>query len=129
MNRPTRPPDALRQWNPIVQAKAAEFGLDPFVVCAQIWKECEQDVGNPTLTRHEPRYQYFWHPDGHPLYNPDLIVSQNRKRAFDTLVEALGQEAGIKEFDDQSTSWGLMQIMLATAREHGFGGRAEDLFV
>lgn len=124
MSRPMQPPEELHQWDDIVREKATEFQLDPFVILAQIWVECEEDVSRTDWTRHEPGYQYFWSPSRGALYDRRLSVRQNREKA----KKILDEEVDEGEFEAQCTSFGLMQIMLAVARERGYEGPPEGLF-
>lgn len=117
----TAPPQELHKWDNIVQAIAGQFNLDPIIILSQIWRECEEDVGNPCLTRFEPRYQYFWHPTKHALWESNLSWKKNREIA----VNLLGHD----EFLFQSTSWSLLQTMGAVARELGFLGTPEELCI
>lgn len=120
MNKPGTVPNALRQWQPIVAARAQQYNLDPVIVLTQIWKESEQDLNNPRLTREEPRYQYFWHPTAGALWESRLSIAHNRAKALEMLGEV--------EFYFQSRSSGLMQVMGAVAREYGYDGPPEGMF-
>jgi hypothetical protein len=114
------PPIALEQWRPLVALLAKEWQLVPNWILAQIWTECEEDIRNPRLTRREPYYQYFYDLTQGPLYDKQLSAQQNRKRAFDVL--------GGDEFEFQTTSHGLMQLMGATARDMGFIRDRADIY-
>ena len=90
----------------IIKEKASEYGLDPKLIAAIIYQESS---GNIWSSRYENGFyeQYIDHLNrrtlpGHvPRFLPTL-ATEKRLRA---------------------TSWGLMQIMGETAREHGFEAR------
>ena len=120
-HQPMVPPDALRQWNDLVQAAAQEFNLNPYVISAQVWKESEADLDNPRLTRVENGWRYFWDPVQHgSLFERGLKIPGNRQKAMRILDEA--------EFWFQSTSHGLMQPMGAVCREQGYDGDFEGVY-
>lgn len=83
----------------IARAAAPEFGLDPSLVCAVIEQE---SAWQPTATRYEPAFFV---------------------RYIEPLIHS-GQLSDMQEAKDRATSWGLMQLMLQTAREMGFTGPA-----
>ncbi len=75
----------------LAQATAGQHGLDAALVCAV----CEQESAWDTLAiRYEPGFY-----DRYIAIIPHLSVTEARARAF---------------------SWGLMQVMGQTARDHGF---------
>lgn len=80
-----------------------EFELDPFVVAAIIATE---SAGNRFAMRYEPHYTY--------LFKVDEI-------AKNLLCTSKTEEVA------QKTSWGLMQIMGAVARERGYRGWLSEL--
>ncbi len=59
-----------------------------------------ESSGDPNATRFEKGWRYFWHP-----------LQWAEKLGIPTDEETAGQ----------ATSWGLMQVMGAVARQHGFG--------
>ena len=106
-------PEAVAKWEPMAKSclKYPEISID--LVLALIWQE---SAGNPWAMRYEPRYQYFYnYRDGYPMYDGAQSVAGNRIKAQNSL--------GNTEFMAQSTSWGLLQIMGAAARERGFKAR------
>lgn len=74
---------------------ALEHGLDPALVCAI----CHQESGwRPWAIRHEPGYRWLFRLAGRlPSHGTNEATERNQ----------------------QMTSWGLMQVMGAVAREHG----------
>ena len=89
----------------LARATAEKHGLDPALVCAVCEQESDPDGGgpkpwNPWAMRYEPG---FFKRYVAPLYTTGKI--------------SLG------ECHARSFSWGLMQVMGQTAREHGFAGR------
>lgn len=96
---------------------AAKFALDPLLVAGQVLTESggETSAWNP-----EPRYRWFWDVK---LNKPFRIVTTAELNAktppadFHCLVGDPDQE-----WWGQQASWGLLQVMGAVAREHGFTG-------
>jgi len=121
-----RIPPELVQYADLVEQIAVPMGLDPSVVLSQIWTEVEQFLSDDdpdnqeTATRDERRWRYFYDPQRkRALYDRTVSVDENRARAQAILDP--------QEFADQDNSWGLMQVMLAVAREYGFAGTPEEL--
>lgn len=75
---------------------ADKYELDPLLVQALITIESN---GDQWAIRHEPHYKW--------LYKPQVFSA---KLGITAITEKICQQ----------TSWGLMQIMGAVAREHGF---------
>lgn len=92
-------------WRDICQAADAHE-LSPFLVAAVVMTE---SAGNTFATRYEPKFR--WVTEDAP---------QHAKRLGITLET---------EHFQQMTSWGLMQVMLATARGLGFTGHAAELTI
>lgn len=111
------PPKALDQWQPLILAKAQEHGLHPALVGALCWQESS---GDPLARRPEPHFTWFFSPGRGPLHDRRLTTVQNRQKA----LTILGEE----EFQFQSWSTGLMQLMGATFRELGFTGTWEQAY-
>jgi hypothetical protein len=74
----------------LVDPAAKKNGLDFWTLVAQIEKESS---GNPLAMRHEPDFRWFYPRGAHPTGD---------------------------ELEFQRSSWGLLQIMGATARELGY---------
>ena len=83
----------------IIQEKAKKYGIPKCLVHAIIQVESS---GNTHAIRYEPEYRW--------VYEVELIAKHNR------IPEST-------EENQQMISWGLMQVMGAVAREHGFKGR------
>lgn len=103
--------------NELVKTNAISFGLDPFLIEALIIVESNFDewAWNP-----EPRYRYLWDIRQNKPFRvltPDEISSEKPPNDFHSLAGDPDQE-----WWGQQASWGLMQIMGAVAREHGFTG-------
>lgn len=77
---------------------ATTFGLDPALVCAVIEQESSWDTEAKRLEQ-------------------GFYVRYVRPQKLASGMEAIGR----------STSWGLMQVMGQTAREHGYNGNFDDL--
>lgn len=106
--------DAIRR---AIGTAAAAHGLDPRVVEALVQVE---SAGDPFAWNPEPRYRYLWHVR---TWQPFRALDRIERHAatppldFPALVGDRDQE-----WWGQRASWGLMQIMGAVAREHGFRG-------
>jgi len=86
-----------------IEKISEEFSLDPFLVAAIIRVESN---GERFAMRYEPHYSYLFH------------------------VEQMAKKVGSSEATEntmQKTSWGLMQIMGAVARERGYRGWLSEL--
>lgn len=108
-------PESVNRWRTHVTLHRGSIEQD--LVLAMIWQESD---GDPWAYRYEPGYQYFW--DGKKrvaLFDKAISMSANRGKA----IIALGQT----EFNQQSASFGLMQVMGAVARELGMSGFATRL--
>jgi len=79
----------------IIEA-ANKHGLDPLLIQAIVSVE---SAGNPWVCRYEPLFRYLYFPREHA----------------DRLNQSVETET-----NQQMTSWGLMQLMGAVARELGF---------
>jgi soluble lytic murein transglycosylase-like protein len=95
----TRPD--INIWN-IVVKEAKANGLEPSLVWAVVLTE---STGDPWAVRYEKGYRY--------LYSPAHVRPEICSIATETVM--------------QQCSWGLMQIMGATARELGFRGWLSEL--
>jgi hypothetical protein len=90
----------------VARKVAQAHGLDPDLVCAVIYVESNW---NSWSVRHEPMYKYLFHPRicadkfGIPSVNTETFL--------------------------QMTSFGLMQVMGAVAREYGFDGWLTELCI
>lgn len=82
-----------------VRPIARDYHIDPLLVCAIV--EVESDR-NPWAMRYEPNYRWLFNVKDFARHHG---VSQATEHAA------------------QVTSWGLMQLMGAVARERGFGAR------
>ena len=87
----------------VVEALAAKYHLDADLVYAI----CEVESSHNSLAmRYEPAYTYLYFP----RESASLLPC-----SYETEVTA------------QKTSWGMMQVMGAVAREHGFKGWLTEL--
>ncbi len=92
-------------------------GLDPVLVEAVIQQESS---GNSDAWNPEPRYRYFWNVHtGRPFrtVTDAEVAAKFPPHDFPALA---GDD---QEWWGQQASWGLMQLMGAVAREHGFRGQ------
>src|SRR5687768_1415710 len=87
----------------LIYTKSAECRLNAYIVAAIVYTESSGDTKRP---RYEPGYSYLVDPAAHA-----------RSRRISVETETVLQQM----------SWGLMQIMGATARDLGFTGDIPDL--
>lgn len=92
-----------KDWLILIQHHARHNNLDPLLVEAIVHIE---SGGNPWLTRYEPNYRWT-------VYVRDLAVKHGVSVNTMTIM--------------QQTSWGLMQLMGATAYDMGFEGYITEL--
>lgn len=107
-----------RYADEIAAAARIHGGIDPPLVEAIIGQESdgETDAFNP-----EPKYRYFWNVrTGAPFraVSDVEVAAKFPPKDFPTLAGDPDQE-----WWSQQASWGLMQLMGAVAREHGFRGK------
>ena len=88
---------ALDRFKDEIERAAAEFGVDPDLVRAIVMTE---SAGDPWAIRFEPAFY-------------DRYIVGNKDYAKASATERMAA----------ATSWGLMQVMGAVARERGFRGR------
>ena len=105
--------EAFAEHLGMLRDAAAAHHLEPAVVVALVDRESSFD---PWAHRWEPGYRYLWHP-----------VHRSAARAekgmppigWPSWIDELAI-SGATEFNDQRTSWGLMQVMGSTARMLGY---------
>ncbi|RJX18978.1 MAG: lytic transglycosylase domain-containing protein [Desulforudis sp.] len=89
--------ERLKNLWPLIQAAAAKYDLDPFLVGAMVLTE---SGGDPWAARYEPAWRGIVQTKG---LKPSTCSDETEQRL-------------------QMTSFGLMQVMGAVAREHKFQG-------
>ena len=98
----------------LIAAAAAQHGLDPALVAALVQQESR---GDGTAYNPEPHYRYLWNVRTRQPFRP-LTLKERRSEEppldFPTLAGDRDQE-----WWAQQASWGLCQVMGATARELG----------
>jgi soluble lytic murein transglycosylase-like protein len=107
----------MTPYRSLIEAAAQARDLDPNLVEAQILKE---STGNPWAYNPEPRYRYLWNVATNQPFRPLTLgerVSEEPPPDFPFLRGDRDQE-----WWAQQASWGLCQVMGATAREEGFRG-------
>ena len=106
----------------LAREAATKYGLDPALVCAL----CEVESGWETRAiRQEVGYTYLY---GLAAGETGVIacIQGAAGEQLHTLLKEI-QSTIATEVVMQKTSWGLMQIMGAVARERGFGGWLTEL--
>jgi hypothetical protein len=95
---------------------ATRNGIDQTLLAAIVMQE---SGGNPWATRLEPGFGYLWDvAEGKPYRAPGNVTSVYAPKGFRSPP---GVSANT-EWICQKSSWGLCQVMGATARWMGFGG-------
>lgn len=96
---------------------AGTHGLNPSIVGALIAVESS---GNPWAWNPEPAYRYFWNVRTQKPFRK--LTAAEHTAEFPPLdFPTIGGDSD-QEWWGQQASWGLMQVMGAVAREHGFVG-------
>lgn len=111
--------DNVGQWRDQAAAAASAASLPAALVLAVI--ECESS-GRPGAWKPEPQYRYLWDVRRKRPFRPLTPAEIKSELAPDDFPGWPG-EGQEKEWWGQQASWGLMQVMGAVAREHGFAGR------
>lgn len=81
-----------------IESLSKKYQINPKIVGAVVMQE---SAGNACASRYEMDYKW--------LFKPEIYAGINKITR-------------ITETNQQKTSWGLMQIMGAVAREHGYNG-------
>lgn len=102
---------SVREFWHLIRETSRTHGLDPFTVAAVVSRESE---GNPWVMRREPDYPYLFDREARQAVRRKDVNSQTFPGGP---VEMLGQ----------TQSWGLMQVMGATARQMGHEGPFSSL--
>lgn len=104
-------------WRPGIEQAALTSALDPDLLHAVVLQE---SAGDQAAWNPEPRYRYFWNvrtAAPFRVVSSAEVASKFPPKDFPTLAGDADQE-----WWGQQASWGLMQIMGAVAREHGYHG-------
>ena len=101
----------------LIQSAAARHALPELLVIAVVEVE---SAGNSWAWNPEPRYRYLWDVKRGRPFRP----LTEAERASEIPPDDFSCIAGDRdqEWWGQQASWGLMQVMGAVAREHGFRG-------
>lgn len=105
-------------YRPLIEHVAAARSLDPNLVEAFVLKESSGDrwAWNP-----EPRYRYLWNVRTQQPFRALTFAEQASEQPPADFPCLAGDRD--QEWWGQQASWGLLQVMGAVAREHGFTGR------
>ncbi|TVM15058.1 transglycosylase [Oceanidesulfovibrio indonesiensis] len=100
-------------------AAAEQHNLPPALVCAVVTVESGWEA---TASRFEPHYRYLWDVRSNTPFRRLTTTESNSEQAPPDFhaPHGVGRHT---EWQHQQTSWGLMQIMGAVARERGFTAR------
>lgn len=94
-----------------ISLAAAEFHVEPALLAAIVIKE---SGGDTWAIRYEPAWKYMWDVETNAPFrgtlNPETFPAPD-------------YVSSPTEWNSQRTSWGLMQVMGAKARELGFVGK------
>lgn len=107
----------MNNYSGEILTTAASFKLDPDLVAAQVHVE---SGGDPWAWNPEPAYRYFWDVKKRAPFRAVTtleILSETPPMDFPCLLGDNDQE-----WWAQQASWGLLQLIGAVAREHGFRG-------
>lgn len=101
-----------------LEAAAAASGLELPLLAAVVEQE---SGGDPAAWNPEPRYRYFWNVKTGAPFRRVSELEIAAKFPPDDFPALAGDPDN--EWWGQQASWGLMQIMGAVAREHGYRGK------
>lgn len=113
----------IETLKPLADHAAVRAGINPALLIAVIEVESSWDI---YAQRYEPTYRWLWNVETGKPYrlSPAKAVRYAKNRS----LYPVDFPGGLSEFDSQRTSYGLMQIMGAVARELGFASRLIDLY-
>lgn len=100
-----------------IKATAALHRLDAMLIMRVVIVE---SAGNPWAWNPEPRYRYFWDMRVNRPFR--TITAEEQRDEFPPIDFRAISGDNDQEWWAQQASWGLMQVMGAVAREHGFRG-------
>lgn len=112
-----RHPGGMDEIDLLITSTAREHDLPDELVGAIV---CTESARIATRWRVEPRYRYLWDVAAARPFRPLThaeIATEKAPRDF-SAIEGSSVDT---EWWGQQASWGLMQVMGAVAREHGFG--------
>ncbi|MGQ0700396.1 MAG: transglycosylase SLT domain-containing protein [Panacagrimonas sp.] len=96
---------------------APKYRLSPDLVAAMVQVESK---GNRFAMRVEPGYRYLWDVVRH---QPFRVSAETAAQRLPPSIFPHGADTSrLTEWTGQQTSWGLMQVMGATARSLGYSG-------
>lgn len=104
-------------WTAEIAHAASAVSLSADLVEAVVVVE---SGGNPWAVNYEPRYRYLWDVSKAAPFRP-MTAAEQASEIPPSDFRALAGDAD-QEWISQQTSWGLMQLMGALARELGFFG-------
>jgi hypothetical protein len=107
----------MTPYRSLIEAAAQARNLDPNLVEGLILQESS---GNTFSWNPEPRYRYLWNVATHQPFRP-LTFAERASEEPPTDFPFLKGDRD-QEWWAQQASWGLCQVMGATAREEGFRG-------
>lgn len=102
-------------YRDLIEQFAAAHGVDPNLVEAIVIHESS---GVPWAWNPEPDYRYLWDVKHHAPFRPLTYAERASEQPPDDFPFFAGDRD--QEWWGQQASWGLMQVMGAVAREHGF---------
>lgn len=105
----------MTPYRALIESIAPRHGLDPNLVEAVVLQESAAD---PWAWNPEPRYHWLWHVRAHKPFRV-LSFAESASEAPPADFPSLAGDRD-QEWWGQQASWGLMQIMGAVAREHGY---------
>ena len=105
-----------------IDENAARFGIPPALIRAVIQVE---SAGDTWATRFEPHYRWLWDPFNHKPFRVNAIKA--RLAHPPKGMPSYSYSSDATEWAHQKTSWGLMQVMGAVAREYGFSQQLTTL--
>lgn len=112
----------MSQYASDVERTAQRHGIDPNVIKAICIVE---SGGDRFAFRHEPGYRYLWNLRTGTPFRKLMAYEIHNDFPPGDFYDTVGNHgsSALHEWIGQKTSWGLMQVMGAVAREAGFKER------
>lgn len=102
----------------LIRVSATRSGVEAALVAALMLQE---SGGNPWAVRAEPGYRWVWDVRRHQAFRTLTAQEATSPTPPQDFYGPMGASRAT-EWTSQRMSWGLLQVMGAVAREHGFKG-------
>lgn len=110
--------NAVLRWRELAETMVARHGIDPELVLAII---AQESAGNRWAWRQERGYRYLWNVRRDEAFR-GVLKKEARSKVPPAWFHAPPGASRTTEWAGQQSSFGLMQVMGAVAREYGYAG-------